>query len=144
MEQGGAIMWTTRPPQLFALILAVAFQAAMSACTSPTGTVKDSFDVTSSTTGRSWFTEDGIVRDDSKALAFTTLNFTVVKQNMAQGHGEYLASLATLLGIPADRQARFAALVQGRYPTLVRSDHSTPAQLVASLNGIKGTFLIIP
>jgi hypothetical protein len=126
-------MWTTNPLRFYALILAVAFQMTLSACTSPTGTVKDSFDMTSSTTGRTWFTEDGIVKNDEKALAFTTVNFTVVKQNMAQGQGEYLASLGTLLGVRADQQTRFATLVQDQYPSLVVSDLSDPSEVVASL-----------
>lgn len=130
--------------RLVSVILAAAFPAVLSACTSPTGTTKDSFDMTSSTTGRSWFTEDGIVKDDTKALAFATMNFTVVKQNMAQGQGEYLTSLGTLLGVPADRQPSFAALVQDQYPTLVRSDRSTPGEVVAFLQELQGTLLFRP
>ena len=126
---------TTRLP-LSLLFLTVIFQLVLSACTSPTGTTKDMFDMTSSSTGRTWFTEDGIVKDDYKVLTFTKLNFTVLKHNMAQGEGEYLTSLGALLGVPPERRATFASLTQAEYPVLVRSDRATPAEMLDSLTQV--------
>ena len=108
----------------------------LSACTSPTGTTKDMFDMTSSTTGRTWFTEDGIIKDDYKVLTFTTLNFTVLKQNMAQGEGDYLISLGALLGVLPERRDTFASLTQARYAVLVKSDRATPTELLDSLTQV--------
>lgn len=123
---------TTRLPLSLLLLTAIS-QLVLSACTSPTGTTKDTFDMTSSSTGRTWFTEDGIVKDDYKVLTFTTLNFTVLKQNMAQGEGEYLASLGALLGVPPERRVSFASLAQAQYAVLVRSDRATPAEMLDSM-----------
>jgi len=104
--------------------------------TSPTGTTKDSFDMTSSTSGHAWYTDDGILKDDHRVVAFTTVNFTVLKQDMARGEGEYLASLATLLGLPASRHSEFRALVQHRYATLISSGQTTAGEMLTSLAGI--------
>ena len=123
---------TTRLPLSLFLLTAIS-QLVLSACTSPTGTTKDTFDMTSSSTGRTWFTEDGIVKDDYKVLTFTTLNFTVLKQNMAQGEGEYLASLGTLLGVPPERRVAFASVAHAQYAVLVRSDRATPAEMLDSM-----------
>jgi hypothetical protein len=86
----------------------------------------------SSTSGRSWFTEDGLVKADHRVNAFMTLNFENLKQDMAQGHGEYLASLSTLMNIPQDRQASFFAHAQSRYP-FVMEHQSSPEEVIALL-----------
>ena len=127
-------MRTTGRLSLSLFLLTAISQLALSACTSsPTGTTKDTFDMTSSSTGRTWFTEDGIVKDAYKVLTFTTLNFTVLKQNMAQGEGEYLTSLGALLGVPPERRDTFASLTQARYAVLVKSDRATPTELLNSM-----------
>jgi DUF3015 family protein len=88
--------------------------------------------ILSSTSGRSWFTEDGLVKDDQKVNAFMAFNFENVKQDMANGHGEYLASLSTLMGIPQERRASFYAHAQSRYP-LVSEHQSNPEETLALL-----------
>jgi len=107
----------------------VAFVLALSSCTSDNTT-----DTLSTTTPGLWFTGDGLVKDDQKVNAFAALNFENLKQDMAQGRGEYLASLGTLLGVPRDHQAEFFALTQEKYPILVRSDRTTPGEMLAALN----------
>ena len=86
----------------------------------------------SSTSGRSWFTEDGLIKEDHKVTAFMAFNFENVKQDMANGQGEYLASLSTLMGIPQDRRASFYAHAQSRYP-LVMEHQSNPQETLALL-----------
>ncbi len=65
---------------------------------------------------------------------FAELNYETLTQEIAQGQGEHLASLATLLGIPAERQAVFFALAQERYESLVEAGDNSPATLVNELN----------
>jgi hypothetical protein len=101
---------------------------ALSACT-VTETVKD---ILSSTTPGDWFTGDGLLKPDQKVNAFVALNLENLKQDMAQGHGEYLTSLSTLLGVPQDRQASFFAHAQSRYP-FVREHQSSPQEVIALL-----------
>lgn len=120
------------------LFLALAAMLTLPACTTKgliKATTDPTTDILSSTSGKSWFTEDGLVKDEFKVDAFTALNFENVKQDMAQGQGEYLASLSELLGIPEDRQATFFQLTREKYPQLVPTDRTTPAELVASLHG---------
>src|SRR5688500_2175455 len=71
---------------------------------------------TSSTSLRSWFAADGTLKAEYKVMAFTVLNYDNVKENVAQGEGEYLASLASLVNVPEERQAEFFAFAQGLYP----------------------------
>jgi hypothetical protein len=109
----------------------------LSACTTK-GTIKATTDPTtdilSSTSGKTWFTEEGLVRDDYRIIAFATINFENLKDEMAQGRGEYLTSLGSLLGVAKDRQAEFSAWTQDRYPLLVGTDRTTPNEMLASLN----------
>ena len=100
----------------------------ISAC-SVTETVKD---ILSSTTPGDWFTGDGLLKPDQKVNAFVAFNFENLKQDMAKGHGEYLTSLSTLLGVPQDRQASFFAYAQSRYP-FVTEHQSSPQEVIALL-----------
>lgn len=119
----------TRPRHILSsLPCAVALILTLSGC-SITETINDFL---SSTSGRSWFTEDGLVKADHRVNAFMTLNFENLKRDMAQGHGEYLASLSTLMGIPQDRQASFFAYAQSRYP-FVMEHQSSPEEVIALL-----------
>jgi hypothetical protein len=53
---------------------------------------------------------------------------------MAQGHGEHIASLATLMGIPADQQPAFFAMTQEKYASLVTAGETSPIAMVKALN----------
>jgi hypothetical protein len=71
---------------------------------------------TSSTSPRSWFAADGTLKAEYKVMAFTVLNYDNVKENVARGQGEYLASLASLVNVPEDKQADFFDFAQALYP----------------------------
>ncbi|WP_447972907.1 DUF3015 family protein [Nitrospira sp. Kam-Ns4a] len=106
------------------------------ACTTK-GTTKATTDPTtdilSSTSGRTWFSEEGLVREEYKVTAFATINFDHLRQEMARGDGEYLTALGTLLGVPAERRGEFFLLTRERYVTLFRTDRTTPEEMLASL-----------
>jgi Protein of unknown function (DUF3015) len=107
-----------------------------SACTTtPTGTTKDMFDFTSSTTGRSWYNEDGMLRPEHRPIAFTTDNYETVKRDIARGQGEHLVSLATLLGVSPARVDEFGLLAQARYAAM-ESPSTTPEEILISLGNI--------
>ena len=84
---------------------------------------------TSSTSPGSWFTQDHVLKADSKLMAFTVWNFENLRENLAQGRGEYLESYATLLGIAPKDRAEFYRGAQRRYGS-VFSDEITPIQSV--------------
>ena len=101
------------------------------------GTIKETTDstsnVTGTTSGRTWFTEDGLLQPEHKLTAFAVLNQTNVEQDLARGQGEYLTSLGTLLGLSSDQQAAFHAKAQGAFETLMTSDHDARLQQLRML-----------
>jgi hypothetical protein len=121
---------------LFGLFMIAGLALVASACTFK-GTTKQTTDTTSNitgtTSGKSWL-EGGLVRKDQEVNAFADLNFENLKQDMAMGRGEYLASLGSLMGVAPARQDEFFALTQTHYATLVRSEQTTPAELLVALN----------
>jgi len=86
------------------------------------------------TFGISGCTNDGKFMAEQKATMFAEINFENLSQEMAQGQGEHLASLATLMGVPAERQAEFFAMTQEKYTTLIQSGDASPAAMVKALN----------
>ncbi len=95
------------------------------------GTGMNTFAISSGTSG---CTNDGKIMSEHKTTVFASLNFDALTAEMAQGKGEHLASLATLMGIPADRHGEFFAMTQERYTSLVQAGEASPVALVKSLN----------
>ena len=100
-------------------------------------TIKQTTDTTSNvtgtTSGRTWWNEDGLLHPEHKLTAFMALNQTNVEQDLARGQGEYVTSLGTLLGLSDDRQAAFHAKAQGEFDTLMTSDHEARLQQLRTL-----------
>ena len=84
--------------------------------------------------GTSGCTNDGKFMAEQKATMFAEINFENLSQEMAQGQGEHLASLATLLGVPAEHHAEFFAMTQERYTSLIQSGETTPVAMLKALN----------
>ena len=78
-------------------------------------------------------TNDGTLMAQEKVNVFTAANFENISQEMAQGQGEHLTSLATLIGIPAQNHEDFFVLTQTQYDTLIHSDDTTPTAMLQSL-----------
>ncbi len=91
------------------------------------------FGISSGTLG---CTNDGKWLAEHKATMFAEINFENLAQEMAQGQGEHLASLATLMGVPADQQPAFFALTQEQYTTLIQSGETAPAAMIKALNAV--------
>jgi hypothetical protein len=85
-------------------------------------------------TGTSGCTNDGKILGEHKTTMFASLNFDALSAEMAQGQGEHLASLASLMGVPAEHQAAFFAMTQERYTSLVKAGETSPVALVKALN----------
>jgi hypothetical protein len=98
----------------------------MSGCTLK-GTTNEITDTTSNvtgtTSGRTWFNEDGVLDLEHRLIAFMTLNQANVEQDLARGQGEYVTSLGTLLELSNDRQTAFHAKAQGAFEAIIASDH---------------------
>jgi hypothetical protein len=84
------------------------------------------------------FTADGMVEQKEKINLFAGVAFENLRQDVAQGKGQYLTSLAVLMNIPPSRHDEFAAFLQSRYSILFTSDlaedHSAHLKFVAALD----------
>jgi hypothetical protein len=85
-------------------------------------------------TGTMGCTDDGRWWAEQKATMFAELNTDALAQEMAQGRGEHLASMATLLGVPQQQHEAFFAMAQGRYAAMVSLGDLSPASMVKTLN----------
>ncbi len=83
--------------------------------------------------GTSGCTNDGTIFASEKVNVFTAVNFDNLAQEMAQGHGEHLTSLATLMDIPAEQHHVFFALVQQKYTMLLAAGELPAQALVKAL-----------
>ena len=93
--------------------------------------------------GTSGCTNDGKVMAEQKTTMFAQLNFENLSQEMAQGQGEHLASLATLMGVPADQHAAFFAMTQERYTSLVKTGEASPVAMVKAINDAIATHPVL-
>ena len=84
--------------------------------------------------GTSGCTNDGKIMSEHKTTTFASLNLDALTAEMAQGKGEHLASLASLMGVPAEQHPAFFAMTQERYTSLVKAGEASPVALVKSLN----------
>ena len=72
--------------------------------------------------GTSGCTNDGTIFASEKVNVFAAVNFDQISQEMAQGYGEHLTSLATLMEIPTDQHQIFFAMAQEKYTTLIQGN----------------------
>ena len=98
------------------------------------------FGISSGTSGCS---NDGKIMGEHKTTMFAQLNFESLSQEMAQGQGEHLASLATLMGVPAEHQAAFFAMTQERYTSLVKTGEASPVAMVKAINDAIATHPVL-
>jgi hypothetical protein len=66
---------------------------------------------------------------------FAKVNLERLRNDMAAGQGEYLASLATLLNIEPSRQPAFFTFTRDRFTVLFPNDRTTAADMLATLDG---------
>ncbi|MCZ7625662.1 MAG: DUF3015 domain-containing protein [Candidatus Methylomirabilis sp.] len=84
--------------------------------------------------GTSGCTNDGKVWGDARTTMFAELNFDNLSPGDGARSGEHLASLATLMGIPADQHGAFFAMTQERYTSLVEAGETSPAAMVKAIH----------
>lgn len=123
------------------LIVSVSMVLGVTGCTLK-GTVKEITDTTSNvtgtTSGAAWWSEDGQIKPDFKATAFVSFNHENLVQDVAAGRGEYLASISRLLGVPEDRQPAFFSAAQASYTQMADRDSTA---LLALLRDTSGAFI---
>jgi hypothetical protein len=94
------------------------------------GTGMQTFGISS---GTSNCTNNGQIVKNEQVNVFASINFENLSQEMAQGQGEHLASLATLIGIPAVDQPAFFSLTQERYVSLLQGGEQAPMAMLKAL-----------
>ena len=93
--------------------------------------------------GTSGCTNDGKVWASEKVNVFTALNFDNLSQEMAQGQGEHLTSLATLMGIPEENHQEFFAMTQENYTTLVQAGETSPKAVVKAIHNAMSGHVVL-
>ncbi len=89
----------------------------LSGC-STTATVDSLTEMTSSSTGESWRTSDGLVKQGQHAELFVALNHENLLQDIAKGQGEYLYAFGQILNVPSSHQKIFATQLQRNFHNL--------------------------
>ena len=103
-----------------ALFIPILLMSGVS-CGPTTDTLQAPFELTSDFTS-STSPGDSVLTGPAKARQrleqFVAYAYDGVNGDIAQGHGEYLTSLAVLAGIPTDSQAEFRTEMQSRYAVI--------------------------
>ena len=94
--------------------------------------------ITGTTSGAAWWSEDGQIKPDFKTTAFVSFNHESLRQDLAAGRGEYLVSMSKLLGVPEDRQPAFFSAAQASYTQMADRDSTA---LLALLRDTSGAFI---
>ncbi len=88
----------------------------------------------SSTTGKTWWTEEGLVKNGEHAGAFVSVNYENLLRDIAAGEGEYVRAFGKVLHVPALQQHAFANQLQQHYADLaninVQQDESKVRQFI--------------
>jgi hypothetical protein len=120
----------------WSLTLASLIGSLVTGCTI-TGTIQEILDtttnVTVSTSGRTWWNDDGLLKSEHKAIAFAAYNQSNLEQDLAKGQGEYLESLSLLLGVSERARPAFEVAAQSQFQSLLPADDVTRLQ---SLRGL--------
>ncbi len=75
--------------------------------------------------------ETNVVTNEYQRKVFMTANLDNLSQDIAQGQGEHLATLAALMGIPQNQQSAFFALTQSHASALVSTNNNADDMYVA-------------
>jgi len=81
-------------------------------------------------------TDDGVAMSDREQEMFTEANFDLLKKEIAQGQGENVAALASLMGCSATESQAFTAGLQANSANLFTD---TPQNLLFSIRAVEST-----
>jgi hypothetical protein len=126
-----------RVPSISAPAGILAVSLLLGGCTIK-ATLDQTTDTTTNVTGTTssahgWITDDGLLKPQYKPIAFVTANRVNIQQDLAAGHGEYLTSLGTLLGVPRHHLAAYGVAVQARYADRLADVTAAPETWLAVL-----------
>jgi hypothetical protein len=112
----------------------------LAACNTTKATIDTTVNFFSSTTPNGLFTEDGLVKQEQKINLFAGAAYENLRQEAAAGSGQYVASLASLYGVPVAKHADFGRVLQQRHAELfaadLREDNRAHLKMVSVLNKV--------
>lgn len=87
------------------------------------------------TSGTSNCSASGIVMNEKEVQYFVEVNQKELSREMAQGHGQLLATLAEMKGCSnSQAQAAFGSFTQGSYTNIIPAANTTASEMVSNLN----------
>lgn len=92
----------------------------------------------SMTSGTSGCKADSVVLREKEQEAFVATTLSELNQEMAQGQGQHLTALASLMGCPAAVHADFARMSQESYGTVFAQSDASAVVVLASLKDEMG------
>lgn len=95
------------------------------------GTFVNTFAVTSGTSGCD---AEGVVTNEYQRKIFVASNLDTLSQEMAQGQGDHLTSLASLMGVSKEDQSAFYTFTQNQYGSLFNTSDVSAENLIAGLD----------
>lgn len=88
--------------------------------------IPNTFGMTSGTMGCA---QHSIAKKEQPAVNFVLSNYDTLQMDMAQGGGEYVTGLATLMGCGDGVQAEFGRMTQSKYREIFGNGKATPVQV---------------
>jgi hypothetical protein len=85
------------------------------------------------TSGTSGCAEGGLFAASRESEVYAEVNFRQLQSEIAAGQGEYLNSLAGLLGVSAERRTEFFQLARVRYSSLFPTPDAGSTELLEGL-----------
>jgi len=85
------------------------------------------------TSGTSGCKADSVILNEKEQEAFVATNLGTLNQEMAQGQGEHVTALASLMGCPAEMTGEFARVSQESYGTVFASADVQAGAVLATL-----------
>jgi DUF3015 family protein len=130
-------MWTITLKGLVSVLVLTGTVFIVSGCNTTKATVDTFAKFTSSTSPEAWIDADGVVPDSQKARLFTAVTFENLEQDIARGNGEYLTSLAVLMKVSPEEQAKFRAHTQSNYSLLFAADRRLAESMLGMLTSMR-------
>ncbi|HFE38806.1 MAG TPA: DUF3015 domain-containing protein [Gammaproteobacteria bacterium] len=86
------------------------------------------------TFGTSGCDAEAVVKNDTQREIFVAANFDNLAQEMAQGYGDHLASLATIMKLEKKDKAAFYTLTQNKFSQIFGAETVGSSHVIASLD----------
>ena len=86
------------------------------------------------TSGTSGCDDTVVVTNEYQRKIFVSNNLDSLSREIAQGQGDHLSSLATLMGVSLEDQPIFFSFTQNQYGSLFSSSNINADQLIAALD----------